>query len=152
MSLTKDRIIAIFFMLLSIIILINSRTIVVAPNIAEPGARLFPQIAGVGMLICSLGMFFTKQAEDEKEFLSKEGWKRLAVIFIALFIYFLALIFVGFLIATPFCLFGFIYILKSGKDVSTIKIILISVLVAVLLYYSFTKGFSISLPKGMLFY
>ncbi len=151
MSLSKDRIIAIIFMLLSIFILINSQTINVAPNISEPGARLFPQMAGIGMLICAIGIFFSKQPENEKEFLSKDGWKRLFIIFISLIIYFVALIFVGFLIATPFCLFGFIYLLKSGKNVSTISIILVSVIVALLLYFAFTKGFAIALPKGMLF-
>lgn len=152
MTLTRDRVIAIIFMLLSVFILINTQTINVPANISEPGARLFPQLAGVGMLICSLGMFFSKQPENQKEFLSKDGWKRLGVVFGALIVYFLGLNFLGFFITTPFCLFGFIYILKSGKQVSPIVMIATSIIVTLILYYAFTVGFSIALPKGVIFY
>ncbi len=151
MSLNRDKKIAIFFMILSVFILIYAQTINVPPNISEPGARLFPRIAGLGMLICSLGMFFTKQEGEDKEFLSRDGWKRLGVIFGSAVVYFLGLMTLGFLIATPFCLFGFIYILKSGKNVSMIAMVATAIIVPLILYSAFTYGFAISLPKGMFF-
>lgn len=151
MSLTKDRKVAILFMLLSVFIIINTFSIKVPTNISEPGGRLFPQIAGVGMFICSIGMFFTKSKEDKSEFLTKDGWKRLGSFYIALIVYFLGLVYLGFLVATPICLFAFVYILKSGKKVNPVLIATFSIIFTLIIYFAFTKGFAISLPKGILF-
>lgn len=151
MSLSKDKVVAIVFILLSIFVIVDSQKIVIPQNISEPGGALFPMISGIGMLICAIGIFFTKQPENDKKFLDKDGWKRMGIIFVALIIYFLALNYIGFLVSTPFCLYGFIHILKSGRKVNPVIIAIVSIVTTLILYYSFTKGFAIALPTGKLF-
>lgn len=151
MKLNRDRIVAIGFFVLSIFVLIFAQNIAIPPNLSEPGPRIFPQIAGLGMLVCSVGMFFTTKIEDEKPFLDKEGWKRLGLIFVMLILYLIALMYVGFLISTFVFLFLFINVLKNGKDAKLVTILAVTIITTILLYLAFTKGFAIALPKGKIF-
>ena len=67
MRISKDKIVSIVFILLSVAILVLTQQVRVLPNLAEPGPRLFPQIAAIGMILCGIGMFFTKDPEAKEE-------------------------------------------------------------------------------------
>ena len=70
----KDRIGGIIFAIFGALVTSMASGIRMPANLSEPGPRLFPCIAGVGMLICGLGMAVTaKSSGDEALF-----WKRQA--------------------------------------------------------------------------
>lgn len=153
MKLSKDKIVSLVFMALSVVILALTRNVRVLPNLAEPGPRLFPQIAAMGMILCGIGMFLDKgssQANSEA-YLTGEGWKRFAVVFAVIAAYVLGLFLVGFLIATPIAMLGFVAVLRSGRKVSLIATIVIAAATTVVLYFVFEKLFAIPLPPGKLF-
>lgn len=153
MKISKDKQISIIFIVLSIVILALTQKVRVLPNLAEPGPRLFPQVAAIGMIVCAIGMFFDKGSENEnaKPYLTKEGWKRFLIVFSVIALYVVGLWLVGFLIATPFAMLLFVAVLSDGKKVSKIVSIIIAVAATALLYFAFVKAFAIPLPPGLLF-
>ena len=153
MKLSKDKQISIIFIVLSILILVLTQKVRVLPNLAEPGPRLFPQVAAGGMLVCAIGMFFDKGSENEntKPYLTKEGWKRFFIVFVVISLYVASLWLVGFKIATPFAMLAFVAVLSDGKKVSKILSIIIALAATALLYLAFTTAFAIPLPAGLLF-
>ena len=150
---SKDKIVSIVFILLSVAILVLTQQVRVLPNLAEPGPRLFPQIAAIGMILCGIGMFFTKdpEAKEETVYLTRDGWKRFAVVIAVMAAYILGLTYIGFLISTPIAMLGFIAVLRSGKPVSKIGSVIIALAVTGILYFTFVKLFVIPLPKGKFF-
>ncbi len=153
---TKDLIAGGFFVLLGIIILIYSQQIVLKPNLTEPGGRLFPQITGIGMIICGIGAAFYsrftfKPTEDQELFLNKQEFLKLLLFFGILIVYYIAMRYVGYLISTPIACFALIQVLKGKKKASIIVSAIISLAITAILYYAFYYGFYIYLPTGILF-
>jgi putative tricarboxylic transport membrane protein len=148
----RDKIGGAVFALFGLIITLFTGQIQVPANLSEPGPRLFPYIAGVGMIICGIGMMLTaKQSENDKPFLTKEGWKRLLIVGAVLFAYYLGLVFLGFLISTPFFTFAIIMILSSGTKLSKIGTVVIALITTAALYIIFNNVFKILLPNGIFF-
>ena len=120
----------------------------------EPGPKLFPYIAAGGILICSvLSMIFDGRAEGKREmkqFLDKNGWKKLAVLLSEIILFGFAMHFIGFWITSMAGMFVFILTLKGDKKINYIFAVLLSIFLGSLCYWGFTKGFMIPLPKGAL--
>ncbi|MGE4353822.1 MAG: tripartite tricarboxylate transporter TctB family protein [Oscillospiraceae bacterium] len=149
---SKDRIGGVLFVIFGIVVVLMATQIRVQANLTEPGPRLFPYISGIGIAVCGLGMAITaKRQKSGEPYLTPSGWRRLGISGAALILYYLALEYVGFLIATPFFTFAIILILASGKRVNKITAVVISLLTTGILYYLFQKLFSIFLPSGKLF-
>lgn len=150
---TRGKAAGLFFIVLSVLILILTQQVqITQQHIAEPGPRLFPRIAAIGMILCSVGMLVVKTESKEKEvYLNKNGWKKLAVVFSVVVLYTLGLALVGFLAATPFALLAFIAVLRSGKKVSWVMSGILSIVVTVGLFSLFESVFIIPLPAGILF-
>lgn len=149
----KDRIGGIFFAVVGAIVVFMASQIRMPANLSEPGPRLFPYIAGVGMILCGLGMLITaKKTENEKPFLTKAGWIKLAKVFGLLIAYCLGLQFLGFLISTPFFTAFVILLLAGEKKVNKISAIVVAVVTTAVIYLLFVRVFSIFLPSGMIFY
>lgn len=146
----KDKIAGAAFAALGALIVIMASGIVEPANLSEPGPRLFPYIAGAGICICGVGMFFSKSVETGA-YLDKAGWKRLGIIAAVLVAYYFALTYIGFLFGTPFFAFTTIMVLSSGKKVSKLFSAILSVGVTLLLYFLFKEVFMIFLPAGILF-
>ena len=123
----------------------------------EPGPKLFPYIAGVGMIIMAvLSMIFDGKKENEelkqgaKPYLDGAGWKRLALIMIECIVFCVAMNYIGFWITSMVGMMVFIMTLKADKKINLIFAIALSVGLGTLCYFGFTKGFNIPLPKGAL--
>ena len=147
---SKDRIGGIIFAIIGLAVVIIAQGIKQGVNLTEPGPRLFPRIAGVGIIVCGLLMAIEAKPSEEKPFLDKAGWKRLAVAVGAMFIYYFALTYLGFLISTPIFTFAIINILASGKKLNQILVVAISLVSTIALYFVFQKLFVMILPAGSL--
>lgn len=146
----KNQIEGLAFVIFGMIVLMLTTKILVPSGLTEPGPRVFPYMAGFGIMVCGLGMAFEKR-EDNRVFLDKTGWKKLGVISSAVVLYLIGLALVGFIIATPIAGFTFAIILGRDKKISIITNLIISVATTAILYYVFEKLFGIFLPAGILF-
>lgn len=147
----KDFFIGLVFAVVGLAIILLTKQITVPANLSEPGPRLFPYISGIGILICGIGMAFTKSSKEQEVTVDKEYFKRLSMIGAVLVLYYIGLYFIGFLISTPFASFAFIKILGCDERVSNITSGIISISATVGLYALFNIVFKIFLPAGMLF-
>jgi len=120
----------------------------------EPGPKLFPYISAAGIIICAiLSMIFDgpKEAKAEKKpYLDKAGWRRLRLIFAEFIVFALGMHFFGLLLAGSVMTFVFIVTLKEDKKISYPFAILLSIGLSCLIYFGFTKGFHLVMPKGVL--
>lgn len=125
----------------------------------EPGPRFFPYISAAGIAIFAiLSMIFDapkekKQAEatgKPMQYLDKAGWKRMAIIFGESIAFTICMEFIGFWITAMVFMMVFIYTLKGEKKVNTIFAVCLSIGLASLCYFGFTRGFHIPLPVGKL--
>lgn len=140
------------FAIFGVIVTALAGGIRLAANLSEPGPRLFPYIAGIGMAVCGAGMALTaRKQQTEEPFLTKSGWINLGKVAAALVIYYLALEYIGFLISTPIFTMAIILILASGKKVNKAVAVIISLLTTGILYALFQNVFMIFLPAGKFF-
>lgn len=149
--LSKDRIGGILFALFGIVVTVLAMQIRIPANLTEPGPRLFPYVSGIGMAVCGIGMAITAKDRSGEPYLSKAGWKRMGIAGAVLVLYYLALEYIGFLIATPIFTFAIVMILADGKKVNKITAAIIALIATGGLYLLFQKAFLIFLPSGKLF-
>lgn len=112
----KNRITGLCAIVLGIAIAIYSMTIKVRMQLNEPGPKVFPLIAGVGIAVCGLGLLITEyKTRSDKPFLTKEGWKRFGCSMVILVAYYLGLKLLGFLPATPFVILALSRLFSQKK-------------------------------------
>ncbi|NDL67810.1 tripartite tricarboxylate transporter TctB family protein [Anaerotalea alkaliphila] len=147
----RDKIVGIGAVLTAVFFFYHTTAIRIPVNLAEPGPRLMPYLAEALMALCGIGMIVESEMkkEEDKPYLTKEGWKRLGIIFGVLSAYTMGLVVLGFLWVTPFMLFVLIGMLSGEQKVPRVKKAVISVAVTFALYFVFAKGFSVGLPAGM---
>lgn len=147
----KGRIIGAGYALLGLAVIVYSMGITTRMELNEPGPSVFPLLAGVGILICGIGIFLTEYRRQEaKPFLDKEGWRRYGISMVILFAYCLGLQVLGFLPATPLAILA-LSRLFSQKKFNWIIGIVVSLISTAVIYYIFVSLFHLPLPDGMLF-
>ena len=120
----------------------------------EPGPKMFPYISAAGIAIMAvLSMIFDgkKEKEQEKEqepYLDKAGWKRLIAIMAVCVLFCIGMQVIGFWITAMIGMFAFIWLLKRDKKINIPFAVILSIGLASLCYFGFTRGFNIPLPKG----
>ncbi len=150
----KDTIVGIGAILVAMFFMFNTGSIKASTDLVDPGPRLMPYIAEVMMIICGAGIIFEsfKDKKEDKPYLSKEGWKRLGIIFSILIAYAVCLSLFGFVASTPFMFAILMQILNADGFQAWPKVIVISVVLTALIYAAFVLGFQVQLPKGSLFH
>lgn len=120
-----------------------------------PGPRMMPFIAEFGLVVCGIGTFINgcRQTAEDKVFLTPTGFVRFVVSFLALCLYIFAMKYLGFLIVTPFALFGITYYFAKASNIA-VKIrtvVIFSVVVTAVIYCMYVPLFGMTLPSGLLF-
>ena len=120
-----------------------------------PGPMLLPGIGVFGLIVCGAGILANgfRQKGEDKAFVSKAGWVRMLAAFAILCAYILGMKYLGFLIVTPFVLFGITTYFSAASGIKT-KLwvnILFSVAVSAFIWFMYVKLFSMTLPAGILF-
>ena len=120
-----------------------------------PGPALLPGIGVFGLIVCGAGIFVNgcRQKDADAVFLSKAGWLRVLITFVILCVYVLAMKYLGYLIVTPFLLYGLTtYFAKaSGMNTRLWVRIVFSIVVAVAIWAMYVPLFGMTLPEGLLF-
>ena len=120
----------------------------------EPGPKFFPFISAAGIAVFAiLSMIIDgpKEAkEDSTPYLDKAGWLRMGIIMAEAVLFTLGMQFIGFWITAMIGMFVFIWTLKGDKKINILFALLLSVGLASLGYFVFTRVFVIPLPKGAL--
>ena len=108
MKIKRDQVTGLVLVLLGIVLMAMISQFKKPITAEYPGPKLMPGIAALGLIICGAGIFVKgcRQKEADAMVISKKGLVRMLITFAALWLYILGLQFVGFLIATPFLVFG----------------------------------------------
>lgn len=120
----------------------------------EPGPRFIPYVSAGGLALFSiLTMIFDAPKEAKKgtkPYLDKAGWIRLGIIMGEAVLFALSMTFIGFWFTAMLGMLLFIVTLKGKKKINWLFAVLLSVGLASLCYFGFTRGFHIPLPTGTL--
>ncbi|SDZ81389.1 Tripartite tricarboxylate transporter TctB family protein [Oribacterium sp. KHPX15] len=150
-KLNRTYVMGIFMVLFSAWIAFESAHIPELLVSNEPGPRLFPFISAIGIAVFAiLSMVFDGKKDENKEYLDKAGYTRLAIIIAECLLFAFLMNFIGFWITSMAGLFLFIFTLKGEKKFNVIFCIIFCMLLGSICYFGFTKGFNIPLPKGTL--
>lgn len=120
-----------------------------------PGPSLLPGIGVFGLIVCGAGILVSgcRQKTEDKAFVAKEGWVRIIATFVILCVYVFAMKYLGFLVCTPFILYGLTTYFAKASNIETklwVRIVF-SIVVALVIYGMYVPLFGMTLPTGMLF-
>lgn len=149
MSRTFDRFSSLFFLLMGIFFILESRHFASATYGSEVGPNLFPTGLGILLILLSIRLFYeTFRYSAENKAKSKLDWKRFGIIFAAALGYALTLEWIGYILSTfLFLLIGF-QTMEKGKWLHSI---LIAALFSGGIYYLYAKVLQGTLPAFPLF-
>ena len=120
-----------------------------------PGPSLLPGIGAFGLIVCGAGIFVQgcMKKDEDKVFLTKKGWTRVLITFAALCLYVLAMKYLGFLVSTPFLVYGVTtYFAQDSATKTRLWVrIVFSIIVAVAIWAMYVPLFGMTLPAGLLF-
>ena len=114
----------------------------------DVGPKMFPYCCAAGLILCGIGKFLSSKDAKSKPFLNKQGVIRLITIFLVMAAYIAGLTYLGFIITTPFMIFGLTYMLADGKKLVWWKVLLFAVIMTAAVYFAFTKLMNVILPAG----
>lgn len=118
----------------------------------EPGPKLFPYIAAVGMGVSAiLSMIFDgpkESKEDSKPYMTRAGWLRVALLMVECVLFGLGMSAIGFWLTSMIGLMVFFWTLKGDKKINIPFAIILSIGLGSLCYFALSRIFSIPLPKG----
>mgnify|MGYP004504754867 CR=1 FL=1 len=117
----------------------------------DVGSRAFPLLSASVIAVCGLLLLLRKNKKEEKVFLLPFQWKRLTGILLLYLMYYLALNFLGFLVATPVFVFILCTLLAGAakKSVSVIKRIIFAAISTAAIYSIFQLALRVTLPQGI---
>ena len=150
MTLTKERIGALFFLVLSMAYGYYGNDIKLLPGdeyeaMTARTVPFFLALLGIGL---SLVLLVTGNKEDDNSTATQQEWQPVALLLVLTLLYGLSLDWIGFLLATILFLMGGFYILGERRW----KILLsVSIGFVVVFWYSLTQLLEIYLAPGRLF-
>lgn len=155
MKVKRDQITGIALVILGIVLFVLISQFKKPMTAEYPGPKLMPGIAALGLVICGLGVFVSgcRQKTPDKAMLTKAGMLRMLIGFAALWLYILGLKYLGFLIVTPFLVYGLTsYFAKATKVETRLWVrIVFAVGVTLVIWLMYVQLFDMELPIGELF-
>ena len=150
----RDQLTGAVLVLLGIIVAVMTNQFKIPFTAAYPGPKMLPMIGAVGFIVCGAGIFMegTLSKKEEKPFMVKAGWIRMAACTFILCLYVLVSSLIGYLITTPFVTYGLTTIFAKGSRSTMKGRILFSVVFSLIIYVIYVYAFGLGLPEGALFY
>lgn len=155
MKIKKDQVTGLVLVVLGIILFVLMAQFKKPFTAAYPGPKALPGIGAFGLVVCGAGIFLEGCKKDAKNvaFVDKAGWIRIIASFAILCIYILAMKYLGFILVTPFVLFGLTsYFAKASKVEAKLWVrIVFAIAVTAVIYLMYVPLFGMTLPSGLLF-
>ena len=140
-------------LVIGVIVLIMSIQIGIAEGQAV-GADFLPKIVSVLMIILSAVLIWNGIQEarvyEDRPPEYKKNYLGVAILIVAGILYAQLLKPVGFIITSLVFLFLALCLISKKEETNYLKFALITIVMVLLIYFVFTKGFGIRLPKGIL--
>lgn len=119
----------------------------------DPGPKIFPYMGSICLIICGLGMFFSKWGScDSEPFFTKQGWKRFGLCLLVMVAFVVSMYWLGTLITMLWASFVLTQMFSKGYNVKLFNKIIYCIVFCLILYFGFRDGFKISLPTSELVY
>ena len=155
MKVKRDQITGLALMILGIVVFVLVNQFKKPMTAEYPGPKLMPTIAAFGLVVCGLGVFVNgcRKKDADKVVLTKTGLLRVVISFAALWVYILGLQYLGFLIATPFLIYGLTtYFAKASKaDTKWWVRVIFAIGVTLVIWLMYVVLFEMELPVGAIF-
>ena len=155
MKVKRDQITGLALVVLGIVFMVLISQFKKPLTAEYPGPKLMPGIAALGLIICGLGVFVNgcRQKTADKTVLTKKGLLRVVIVFAALCLYILGMKYLGFLIVTPFLVYGLTtYFAKaSNADTKWWVRVIFAAGVTLVIWLMYVQLFEMELPIGELF-
>lgn len=120
-----------------------------------PGPMALPGIAVFGLIVCGAGVFVNgcRQKDADAVFVNAAGWIRILITFAVLCAYVFLMKYLGFVIVTPFILFGLTTYFSKASNMPTRlwARIAFAIIVTAIIYCMYVPLFGMTLPAGLLF-
>jgi putative tricarboxylic transport membrane protein len=142
-------------LLLGVIVLVDTKNMVVPPGSGSVGPQVFPTIIGIFIMAVALflivdilrGNYGQPEGTEFGEIESKTDFKTLGLVSASILTYPFLIERAGFVIASTVVFFGVGFAYGARQ---LIKNLIISLTFALIVYVTFTKGLSVELPAGLL--
>ena len=142
-------------LLLGIIVLFDTKNMVVPPGSGSVGPQVFPTIIGIFIVAVSIflafevlrGNYGQPEGTEFGEIETKTDFKTLGIVSASILTYPFLIERAGFVIASTVVFFGVGFAYGARK---LIKNLVIAVIFALVVYLTFTKLLSVELPAGIL--
>jgi len=142
-------------LLLGIIILVDTKNMVVPPGSGSVGPQVFPTIIGIFIVAVAFflsvevlrGNYGQPEGTEFGEIETKTDFKTLGTVGASILTYPFLIESAGFVIASTVVFFGVGFAYGARKPIKNLSIALAFALVV---YLTFTKGLSVELPAGIL--
>lgn len=149
--LNRNRITGILCLALGLAYLAGTAQIPASTMSGDPGPLVFPIIAGVLMVVSSIGVFFKKVPENEPAFLNNKQFGRLMLMLGVMVAYVLLMSWFGYLLPSLGMFFIMSTMMAEGKHVPVWQRVLYAVICTLIVYALFTKALGVALPRGTVF-
>ena len=150
---TRDRLTALISIVFGATIIYLAKTTIGAPigmmSRNDPGATMFPIIAGIVMVAAGVGLFITSNKQRPSYF-GKEEWINLGKVSLVFAAYVVCMKLLGFLVSTVVFLFVLSTLFLRGKKASILVRVVYSVVCSGAIYYIFRILLKLPLPTGLL--
>lgn len=155
-KLYKDQILGIIGMIIAILASVATMQIPKPKYEGDPGAAVIPWIAVILIACCSILLIVRPSKEERTVFMTKEEWKRAALLFGCYIIYLLLFWLIGFVPTIPIVTFLFTFVLTQasmeGETLKKriIKSAIFAVIASVCIILIYKYGLKTQLPRGMI--
>lgn len=120
---------------------------IVSPQTFPYMVAAFTSLVGLGLIIDILrGRLGTPDGDEPGDPFVPANFKTMAIVATAIALHVILLDLAGYIIAATICFFGVSFGFGSRKY---LKDLLVSLVFALIVYFSFTKGLNINLPTGI---
>ena len=152
MKLHKNQIYSICVIAFAVVLIVMTSQLKSVYTLSDRdiGPRAFPYLAAIGLIICAIGKMITEGPKDDAAF-TKEGWKRILIVFALIAGYLLAMTLVGYIVTTPIFSVLLVYVMKEDRKFSIVRALIFAVILTAVLYVVFQNIILVFLPTGILF-
>ena len=142
-------------LVLGVILLIDTKNMLVPPASGTIGPQIFPYLVSIFLILVSIGImiqiFMGNLGQPEgTEFgdtIDKTDFKTLLIVAGSMATYPLLIERAGFIVASTVAFFGVSFAFGAKN---ALKNLAISILFSAIVYFSFTRGLNVNLPSGIL--